>query len=60
MSEKPSTYVGLACAALVLAGFVPGISDAATGTSGRSSASIPVSGSKGDLLTERRPARATK
>ncbi|HEV7872978.1 MAG TPA: hypothetical protein VGO82_02460 [Enterovirga sp.] len=60
MSEKPSTYVGLACAALVLAGFVPGISDAATGTSGRSSASIPVSGgvsgSKGDLLTARRPA----
>jgi hypothetical protein len=59
MSEKPSTYVGLACAALVLAGFVPGISDAATGTSGRSSASIPVSGgvsgSKGDLLTARRP-----
>jgi len=55
MSEKPSTYVGLACAALVLAGFVPGISDAATGSSDRSSASIPVSGSKGDLLAVRRP-----
>lgn len=51
MSEKPSTYVGLACAALVLAGFVPGISDAATGTRDRSS----VSGSKGDLLSARRP-----
>lgn len=59
MSETPSTYVGLACAALVLAGFVPGISDAATGIGERhplaNSASGPASGSKGDLLTAPRP-----
>jgi hypothetical protein len=59
MSEKPSTYAGLACAALVLAGFVPGISDAATGVGERSSLMRPASGrilgTKGDLLTARRP-----
>ena len=59
MSETPSTYVGLACAALVLAGFVPGISDAATSKGHSSSAASPassrVSGGKGDLLTAPRP-----
>jgi hypothetical protein len=59
MSEKPSTYIGLACAALVLAGFVPGISDAAAGLgAGRQADEISTAGrpsSKGDLLTAWQP-----
>jgi hypothetical protein len=56
MSEKLSTYAGLACAALVLAGLVPGISDAATGIdAGRQPVTASAAAGKGDLLAAPRP-----
>lgn len=53
MPEAPATYFGLACAALLMAGFVPGVSDAASGPAERDPTRMAV---KGDLLTPHQPA----
>jgi hypothetical protein len=51
MPETTSTYIGLACAALVLAGFVPGVSDAAA----RLDSPAHHVSRKGDMLDVYRP-----
>jgi hypothetical protein len=53
MPEAPATYIGLACAALLMAGFVPGVSDAASGQAAAVESRVAV---KGDLLMPHQPA----